>query len=435
MKRNAFLFILAIMVQQVIAQKAWTLQQCISHAVSHNLNVKLQYDNIKQQEIALSTARNSRLPNLSGNAGENVSFGRALTSNNTYDNRNTASTNFGLSTSVPLISGGYIYHDIKAKRLNLQAALADYEKARESIVLAVITAYLEAVYQKDLVNIAEQQLELSEMQVKRVELLYQYDKASEAELAQIRASKAADELSLIQQRNSKMLALLELSQLLELSTPDSLDVVQPDTSEIRNTSLPLPETVYGEALGFKPQIKAERLRLQGAQRAIQLARSAYFPTLYFSAGIGSSYYKTTGYTTPKFGTQLKDNFNQYLALSLSVPIFNRFSTRNNVRAAKVRMHSQELQLVQAEKSLYKEIQQAYYNALAAQQQCESSKLAMHSAQTAFELMQHKYENGKATATEFQESKNNLVKAHSNASQAIYTFMFRQRILDFYRTSL
>lgn len=157
MKRNAFLFILAIMVQQVIAQKAWTLQQCISHAVSHNLNVKLQYDNIKQQEIALSTARNSRLPNLSGNAGENVSFGRALTSNNTYDNRNTASTNFGLSTSVPLISGGYIYHDIKAKRLNLQAALADYEKARESIVLAVITAYLEVVYQKDLVNIAEQQ--------------------------------------------------------------------------------------------------------------------------------------------------------------------------------------------------------------------------------------------------------------------------------------
>ena len=133
-----------------------------------------------------------------------------------------------------------------------------------------------------------------------------------------------------------------------------------------------------------------------------------------------------------FGRQLSDNFNQYLGVSLSVPIFNRFATRNSVRSARVQVHAQQIKLEQAKKSLYKEIQQAYYNAVAASRQCESSDEALASANAAFILMQRKYENGKATVTEFQDAKTKYMSAESQQIQSRYTYLFRKKILDFYR---
>ncbi len=422
------------MVTAATAQQAWTLEQCIRHAIDNNLSIRLRQDNILQQEIALSTTQNSRLPNLSGSAGESFSFGRALTSDNTYANRNTQSTNFSLSTSVPIYTGGQISNEIHVRRLDLQAALQDCEKAREDVTLNVMSAYLEAIYQKDLVAVAERQLELSTMQANRLRVLYENQKASEADVAQARSAQAQDELSLTQQRNTYQLALLSLSQLLELPSPDDFDVVQPAKTDVASDVLPSPDAVYSEALGQKPQILAEEFRLKSAERSVRVAQSGYFPSLYFSGGLGSSYYKTSGYSTPTFSRQLKDNFNQYVGLSLSVPIFNRLSTRNNVRAARLKAHSQEIQLEETRKSLYKDIQQAYYNALAAQRQCSSSEVALVASQAAFELMQRKYENGKATATEYQEARTNLQKAEATDVQARYTYMFRRKILEFYRES-
>jgi outer membrane protein len=433
--RRCLFFVITVSVSLLtFAQhaKEWSLTECVQYALAHNLNIKQQEDNVKLQEISLSTSKNSRLPDLNGSIGENFSFGRALTSDNTYMNRNTNSTSFSLGTSVPLVTGGRIPADIKMHKLNLQAALQDYEHICENIALNVTSSYLEAIYQKDLVQVAERQVELSKAQVHRMELLFQYDKASESELSQIRATLANDELSLTQQQNAYMLALLDLSQLLELETPEGFDVMRPQVGTVKDNSLPSPDLVYSEAVVVKPQIQAEQIRLQSAEKNIQLAKSALYPSLHFSAGLGSSYYKTSGYETTSFGRQLRDNFNQYLGLSLSVPIFNRLATRNNVRSARLQVHSQQIKLDQAKKQLYKEIQQAYYNAVAAGRQCESSDEALSSARTAFELMQRKYENEKATATEFQDAKTKYMRAESQQIQSFYTYFFRKKILEFYR---
>lgn len=415
------------------AQEAWSLERCITHALDHNLTIKQQEDNVKQQEISLNTSRNQRLPSLNCSAGESFSFGRALTIDNTYANRNTQSTNFNLSTDVPIFTGGQIYYDIKVKSLNLQAALADLDKARESVALNVISAYLEAVYQKDLVTVAEQQSELSKAQTKRMQILFDNKKIAEADLAQIRTAQANDELSLTQQHNQCTLALLTLSQLLELPTPEGFDVMRPEIGDVASIVLPLPDAIYADAVGIKPQIKAEELRLMSAEKSILLAKSGYYPSIRFGAGLGSSYYKSSGIIGPQFGRQMKDNFNQYLSINLSVPIFNRFQTRNNVRSARLNLHNQQLQMEQTKKSLYKEIQQAYYNALASQKQCQSSATALESSRTSFKLMEAKYEHGKANATEYQDAKTQLFKAESTALQAQYTFLFRQKILNFYRS--
>ena len=413
------------------AQQVWTLQQCISHAISHNITVQRQQDNVRQQEIALNTARNSRLPNLAASAGENFSFGRGLTADNTYANRNTQSTSFGLGTSIPLLTGGQIPAQMRQQRLGLQAAIQDFHKAQDDVTLNVISAYLEAVCQKELVGVARQQVLLSAGQVDRMQKLLDQGKAAPADVAQLRTALANDSLTLTQQENSLMLSLLTLSQLLELDTPAGFDVETPTEALPLDAVLPSPDAVYAEAQGLRPQVLSEQLRVSQAEQSVSVARSALFPTLNFSAGLGTNYYKTSGFAGSSFGSQMRDNFNQYFGFSLSVPIFNRLQTRNNIRSARLAVHTQQLQLQETRKSLYREIQQAYYNAVAAQRQCQSAQVAGQSAETSFRLMQSKYENGKANATEFHESKTQLTRARSEEVQARLTFLFRRRLLEFY----
>lgn len=412
--------------------KEWTLQECIDYAIQNNLSIKRQEDIVKQQEITLNTSQYSRLPNLSASVSQNFNFGRALTVDNIYENRNTQSTAFGLSTSAPLITGGQLYHEVKLNRLNLQAAIQDCQRTRESVVLNVISFYLETVCQKDLVEIARNQVELSEAQVQRVRELFDNGKASGADLAQIQAAHSSDQFSLTQQENAFMLARLNLAQLMELTQIEGFDVIRPVTPEGKASMLPSPEVVYAEALGIRPQIVAEELRLQSAERAVLRAKSGLYPSLYFNAGIGTNYYNTSGYYNPTFAQQMRDNFSQYIGFSLNVPIFNRLATRNSIRMARVQVHTQTLQLEESKKALFKEIQQAYYNAVASEKQCLSSSVALESAKASFELTSKKFENGKANTTEYQESKISMAKAQSNMMQSRYTLLLRLKILDFYR---
>ena len=129
---------------------------------------------------------------------------------------------------------------------------------------------------------------------------------------------------------------------------------------------------------------------------------------------------------------MRNNFSQYVGLSLNVPIFNRLETRNSIRAARLSRETQELQLENVKKTLYKEIQQAYYNAVAARAQYASSRETARSNKAAFDLTSAKYEYGKANITEFNEAKNNWLKAESDLVRAKYEYMYGTSLLDFYR---
>ena len=147
--------------------------------------------------------------------------------------------------------------------------------------------------------------------------------------------------------------------------------------------------------------------------------------------MGSNYYKTSGYEADGFAKQLKNNFSQYVGLSLSIPIFNRFATRNNIRRSEINRDTERLKLDDVRKSLYKEIQQVYYNARAAESKYASSREAVASNEEAFKLTQAKYENAKASITEFNEAKNNLLRAQSEQIQARYEYLYQTSLLNFY----
>ena len=147
--------------------------------------------------------------------------------------------------------------------------------------------------------------------------------------------------------------------------------------------------------------------------------------------MGTNYYNGS-FSSQGFWDQLNTNFSQYVGVSLSIPIFNKFSTRNQVRSARLRQTSQALQLRRTEQTLYKDIQQAWNSAVASRAKWEAAQTAAQAAGDAFELMQAKYENGKATLTEFNESRNRLVKAQSDSVQATYEYLFQTRLVEFYR---
>ena len=355
------------------SQEKWDLERCIRHAIENNLNIKQQEASKEQSEVELNTAKWSRLPDLNGSASHSFNFGRSIQADNTYQSLNTQNTAFSLNTSIPLFTGLKITNNIALAKLNLQAATEDLNKAKEDISIQVASAYLQVLFNDELAQVAHIQVELSKEMLEQKEAYFKTGKASEAEWLEAKSRVAQDQLSAVQADNNYKLALLDLSQLLELPSPDNFSIVSP-TAEMEEymSSITSPTDIYNQAILFKPSIKAAQYRLEGAAKSVKIAKSAYFPQLSFGAGLSTNYYKVAGMKNPVFGSQLRDNFSQYFGFQLSVPIFNRFGTRNQVRSARIQQNTLNWQLEDSKKALYKEIQQAYYNALGAESRYQSS---------------------------------------------------------------
>jgi outer membrane protein len=419
------------------AQERWSLRRCIDYAIEHNINIRRTANAVEQSAVEANSAKWARLPNLNGSAGQSWNWGRTQTAvknedtgdySTVYVNTSNQGSNLNLSTSIPLFTGLQIPNQYALAKLNLKAATADLAKAQEDIAINVASAYLQVLFNQELQQVAESQVELSLQQQARITRLADMGKASMAEVAEAKARVAQDQMTAVQARNNYELALLDLSQLIELESPEGFLLESPDVSFALQQLTP-PDEIYQTALVNKPAIQAAEYRLEGSKHSIRIAQSAYYPQLNLNGSLGTNYYSTINRT---FRQQMGDNFSKYVGLSLSVPIFNRFSTRNRVRSARLQRDNYELQLTETKKTLYKEIQQAWYNAVAAESKYSSSHTAAEAGAESFRLMSEKYENGKANAVEYNEAKQNLMRAQSDELQAKYEYLFRSKILDFYK---
>jgi len=440
------------------AQEGWTLRRCIDYAIEHNINVQQTANSAEQSKVEVNTAKWARLPNLSGSASQNWSWGRTASPvdntyndinsgssasqnwswgrtaspvDNTYNDINSGSSSFSLGTNIPLFTGLELPNQYALTKLNLKAAIEDLNKAKEDLAINVTSAYLQVLFNQELSKVAQSQVGLSKEQLNRITRLHEVGKASPAEVAEAKARVAQDEMSAVQADNNYRLALLDLSQLLELPTPENFSLATPDT-ELEFSPLTSPDEIYNQAMLYKPGIKAAEYRLEGSEKNVRIAKSSYYPQLSFSAGLGTNFYTVNGNAGSNFGNQMKNNLNKYAGFSLNIPLFNRLATRNRVRTARLQQTNLALQLDNTKKVLYKEIQQAWYNAIAAESKFKSSESAVEASQESFRLMSEKFDNGKATSVEYNESKLNLTKALSDRIQAKYDYLFRTKILDFYK---
>jgi outer membrane protein len=317
---------------------------------------------------------------------------------------------------------------VKYAKANLRKILYDYEAAKENITLSVISQYLQVLYCGEILDVAQKQKDLSTVQLARSQELLDAGKIPELDIYEAKSQLAQDELSVVNATNDYELALVDLMQMLELK-PGGDFTVTPLSDE--ETEMLGANQVYENALSNNNSILSAKQSIEVADRSIELAKSGYLPRLSFNAGVGSSYYKISGLENSSFGSQMKDNYNTYLGFSLSVPIFDAFSTRNSIRKAQVSKINAELQLQDAQNQLYKSIQQAFYQYVASKKKYEASEVAEASSQQAFVAMREKFSYGKANATEFEQSKTAYIKSMSERVQAKYETILRYRILLFY----
>lgn len=440
MKKYIFTLLALLMTIPLSAQRKWTLRECIDYAIENNIEIKQQALSVEGAKIDLNTSKMSRLPDLNANVGSQFNFGTTtLPSTNITQSANSFSSNLGISSSIPIFTGFRIPNEIKYKELDLLAATANLSKAKENLELQVTSLYLEVLFKKEILKVYEEQLDLTNKQLEKTRAMVEAGKVPKSQEYDMVAQQAKDELNITTSGNDLDIALLNLSQSLNLPEQAGFDVVEPaveDQMEANSASL-LPATeIYNIAIGIKPHVKAQEYTLEGSRKRLKVAQSGYYPTLTLGGGYSTAYshlYGSNGSgANPAFGKQLRNNSREYVGLTLNIPLFNRFQTRNNVRAAKLNIENEQLILDNVKLALYKEIQQAYQSAVAAQSKFTSTEKALFAAEEAYSYAEQRYELGKSSVFEFNEAQTKLLTSKSEQIQAKYDFMFRAKILDFYR---
>ena len=435
MKKSIILIISIIYISGLHAQSKWTLRQCIDYATENNIDIRQKEIDVKNEEVNVSTIKNSRLPDLSASASQNFNFGRALSqSTNTFESSSMSSTSFGVSTSIPVFTGFRIPNETKVKELNLKAAIESLNKAKDNIQLNVTSYFLDVLFKKEILKMYEDQVALSKLQVERTEILTSSGKVPLSQLYDVKAQLAKDELNVTTSSNDLALSLLNLAQALNMRDAEGFDIQSPslDNIIVDNISSIMPiDQVYQTSLSIKPVIKEAEFRLQSSQRNLKVAQSGFWPTLSLGASYNNGFDHVYNSDNAGPATQLGRNGREAIGLTLNIPLFNRFQTRNQVRTARLDIEYRRLALDDIKLSLYKEIQQAYQSAVAAESKYTSSEKAFEAANVSFNYAQERYNVGKSTAFEFQEVTTRLLTTKSDQLQAKYDFLFRAKILDFY----
>ncbi len=423
------LIAITTLVSGVSAQQPWTLQQCIEQGLKQNISLKMSELSQENQAISLDRAKSQRLPDVSARLSQDLSFGQYMNNKGFYEFGNSQSYSGGLSANVILFNGFQVTKTIEAQKLNLLASIEDLKKAQESMSVSIASAYLQVLYNKEIVQVALEQEKLTQLQLDRYINMANLGKIPEGQVSEIRAQLANDKLNTTQVKNTLRLSLLDLSQLIELQEWNNFDVVVPSINvDALSLNLTPAEDIFAYAQANKPSVKASELRLKGSEKELEVAKGGYYPSVSFGANYGNGIYDTNA----SLGGQLEKNSRTSMGINMSIPIFNRFNTRNSVRSAEIAIKNAELNLENTKKTLYKEIQQAWFNATNALEKYNASKEAVAQSEIASKFAEEKFNSGKASAYEYYEARMKLVSATSNLLQSKYNYVFTVKILDFYK---
>ncbi|MCL2074232.1 MAG: TolC family protein [Marinilabiliaceae bacterium] len=419
------------------AQTQWTLEECINYGLENNFRVKEAIHNLEAKKINLNTTKKSVLPSVNAYLGQNFDFGRTTRPDNVIVDISQSTSSFDIRAQMSLFEGLRVYHQKASDELNLHAALYDLEQAKENISINITGYFLQVILSNEMFELAKEQQTISEEHLEKVQILVEGGKTSDSDLYAAKATLASDMVNVTKTSNTFTLAKLDLAHLMNYTDVSTFEVVLPTDKEIElmiADKLDLKGTL-NSGINFRPGIKAAELRIEKGQRDILVNKSAYFPSLILGASYGTAYYHTLSDTqgnkiTP-FGTQISDNSREVIYFSLTIPIFNKMRVSDNVKLATVQLDQNRLILEETKLNFVKEIQQAYYNAIASKESFLSAQEAVAATKIAFQYEEIKYLNGASNIYEFNESRLRHQRALSEEIQAKYDYIFRLKILEFY----
>ena len=409
-------------------KKIWTLEECIAYAIENNISVKQAQLSKNRTEANYLATKSLRLPNLTGSASQNFTNGNSIDPiTSDFVSQQINSTSLGLTSQLTLFQGNQINNQIKQGKLLLDQYALYEEEAKNNITLSITESYIQLLYSKENILIAENNLEVSQKEEERAKARLDAGSIAIKEYTDAQSQTATNQYVLINAKNDYALQLLSLKQLLELPPNTHFEIA--DQEDIILDLVPDLNEVYSEALENLPEINASKLNVSLSEKDLDIAKGGYLPTLSLIGSLGSGYTSTQDYN---FSDQLDLNFNQRLGISLNVPIFNRNKTKSEVQAAKINIDIAKLELAQEEKDLYQKIETAWQNAVTAQSEMEAADMARNAAKESFRLAQKQYELGALSTTDLIVSQNTYTNTEQNYIQAKYLSLLYNQLLQFYQ---
>lgn len=473
--KSYFFFISALVLffnhahAQVSGETIWTIDKCVSYAVENNLQVqqsKLQTELSKNNQ---QTAQLDYLPNLNFSSSYGFNFGLNIdpvTNQISQASRQTA--NFNLNSNWVLYDGGRKYNTIAQRNFQYVSALYSLEAVKNDIKLNVASGFLQILLNKEILTVAVEQERITQLQMDRMQVLVDAGARPKGDALQLKAQLARDKQNRIAAENAVTISRLSLANILQLEKPDELRISSPELDVPDATTIARnPDGIYATAKENQPAIKAAETTVQSSEVQAQAAYSGYLPTLSLVGQIGTSYsnliQQPTGFTegtipigtvgtaggTPvvslprvlingfedkPFTDQASDNLNEFIGIQLQVPIFNRFSVKNNYQNARINKQISELQLAQEELNLRQTIYQAHADAKASYNSYLASETAVESTEEAFKYAQERFNVGALNQFDFENAKNSLAQSQSEMLRAKYDYIFKVKVLEFYLTN-
>lgn len=427
----------------VMAQKVWTLEECVNYAIQNNIQIKQSLLQTQTADINLLQSKLDFAPSANASSSLNYNWGRNIDPNtNVYSTNQTMSNNYGLNGRLELFGGLKKWNTYKKNELDYEVSIYQSEEMVDDISLRLAAAYLTILFNHELLAVTQQQILVTQSQVKRTSILVEAGTLPKGDLLEIQAQGATEETNVINAENSLALSYLDLKQLLDIPSSKVLEVERPDLSLSQGFEIIPSEQVYANAVDIMPEIKASELRVQSAQRNVKIAQSLLYPSLSLNGGISSNYIDNqkqrlpadvvypTGPTVP-FWDQIDLNTGEYLTLSLNIPIFNGYTARSGVKRAQVQSLNSSFDLQLRKNELRKKIEQKYHDAIASYKTYNASKISVESLGEAFKYTEEKFNIGMVNSLDYSMAKMKLTKAQSDLLRAKYDYIFKTKILDFY----
>jgi len=445
---SALLFILFSSPGIIYSQeKLWTLQECIQYAIDNNIQIKQQVLQTMYQENTLEQSKLNLLPTINGQASHDYSFNRTLDqSTYQYVDQNGQSNRFYLGGNLNLFNGLQNYNTIRRNKYQLLASEQDLQSIKDNISLNIALAYLQILLNNELVTATDNQLQITLQQIEKTRKMYDAGSVAKGNLLQIEAQAASEELQLINLKNQLDISYLTITQMLELESPEGFRIVAPEISIDTNTVITGEvNEIFLQAQGLRPEIKSAELSLNASELDLKIAQGARSPSLSMSHSVSTMYSNIREkflnldpvtsipvYGEYPFSEQFNDNLNYGIGFTLNVPILNGWQVNKNIANSKISIDNYRYALEGEKKRLYKSIQQAYADAVAALKKYSVSMKAVASMEESFRYTEQKFDVGMVTPVDYNAAKTQLLNAQSDMSQAKYEFIFKTKVLDFYK---
>ena len=412
--------------------KQWTLRNCIDYALEHNITIRRNRINVESTQEDVKTAKADFLPSLSGNISQRIvnrpnSASGTIT---TSESKTSYHGSYGIDANWTVYNGSKRVNTLKQQQLNSRVAELTVDESENSIEENITQLYVQILYSAEAVKVNESTLEVSRKEFERGQELFNAGSIASSDLAQLEAQVSNDNYQLVTSQTTLQNYKLQLKQLLELDGDFEMDLFLPPLDD-SSVLIPLPtkDDVYQTALNLRPEIESSKLNIEASDMNIKISRAGYIPSLSLSAGIGTTNANGNDFS---FSEQVKQNWNNSIGLTLSIPIFDKRQTKSAVNKAKLQRQTSELDLMDNQKTLYKTIESLWLSANSAQQQYVAATQKLKSTQASYALVSEQFNLGMKNTVELLTEKNNLLSAQQETLQAKYTAILNAGLLRFYQ---